>query len=178
MNYRVRHRATLDVTMSSVWETLTDYAAYPAWVPSVTSCEILAREGGVAILEVSRSFRDESVILEVVESAPEFQLAFAEVGKLSGERASGGVLIEAGDRGVDLIIDLTFRRPFYRRFSKRLWRFALSEKVSALQTRSRRLASGEVGSSLGVRTKVLEVFSKPEGLELRIGSDSYWLESR
>ena len=80
-----------------------------------------------------------------------------------------------GKTGVAVKAAIHLNTPLFHFRSRRLMRASLEEALAALAKRSAALATGEVEEVPAARRKILQVFRRPQGIEIRYLGESYIL---
>lgn len=176
MKYRVRRSSRLEASPASVWQALTDYPSFVAWVPGVSGVEVLAREGNVAIVELQRR-GGPPLVLEVIEIDSEHTLRLHQTDQIRHRGLEGCISLHPAEAAVRVEVDLHYRCSLFEPFSHRSWRQMISSRLSALQARAMRWEAGEVGQRDEVTESLLEVFEDADGLVIRLAGTTYRLVS-
>ncbi len=165
-------KTTLEGSCETLFEIVSDYDQYQAWMPMIAHSKVLTREGDITIVEFRTSQgSDRSYTVELVHAAPT-AITFQQIDSLDPAAVSGSWQLEASDTGVEVQAKLRVPTAFLRFGSRRRIRTELQVTLDALGTRSRQLNSS--GPQTGAtRRKVLEVVREARGLKIWYMGESY-----
>ena len=179
MRYAASASSWIKAPQATVYSILSEYRWYETWLPDVTRSRLLAREGGVSIVElIAPAWGAEKILLEMVES-PE-SIAFTQIDRYREEGLNGNWRIAPTERGEGVVVHIRLAlryRPFSLRCRRRL-RTVLDRTLAALGDRAlRSLANGGPDMSAD-RRLIVEIAQSSDGLVVSLGEDVYDLVKR
>lgn len=179
MKYAASASSWIKAPQPTVYSVLSEYRWYETWLPDVTRSRLLAREGGVAIVElIAPAWGSEKILLEMVES-PE-SIVFTQIDRYREKGLTGSWRITPTEQGEGVIVQArlaTRFRPFSLRCRRRLGT-VLDRALAALGDRALRfLANGGPDVSAEKRL-VLEIAQNADHLVVSLGDDVYDLVKR
>lgn len=151
----------------------SDMGKLPAWVPGVTSAEVLAREGDISVVELNGPrFHGGRLVLECVRTSPE-EVVFAEVDRWRGRGFSGSVSVRPGSAGgrCDLRVAVERDGTILNVVGKRRLQNTVDELVSEVARRAERLAANELELTSG-RRKIMEIVRRDGRLYVHVEGSS------
>lgn len=174
MRYAAAASSWIKAPEPTVYSVLREYRWYEAWLPDVTRSRLLAREGGVAIVElIAPAWGHEKLLLEAVERQD--SIVFTQIDRYRDEGLTGSWHIAPTDRGEGVVVELRLA-PRFRPFSlscRRRLRSVLDRSLAALGDRALRcLADGGPEVSEEKRL-LLEIAPRGDHLVVSVGGEVF-----
>ncbi|MEM7585712.1 MAG: SRPBCC family protein [Acidobacteriota bacterium] len=164
--------AHLDASREVVYDIVSDYERYRAWIPNLAESQLLTQEGDISIAEFRAPLWSErSVTLELVHTPPS-TISFQQIDSIGRPSVSGYWRLEEADSGVIVQARLRVATPFFQFGSRRRLHTELQLTLDALGARQRELSTGR-GSGGSARRKVLEIIRQADGLKLWYLGETY-----
>jgi hypothetical protein len=170
---RARASIPLDVTQAEIYGLLTEYQGLADWVPGITGCRVLAREGDIAVVELVTGER--SLTLELIASPP-YDVQFATVDEARRRTVSGGWRSHEDSSGKGVVLEARLRmhtRLFDFRARRRM-HDALETALAAARQQVARVTR-QVPSTGVMKRKILEVIRHEDGIQVWIEGNTYEL---
>jgi hypothetical protein len=170
---RVEAGALVQASRRTAFAVLADYDLYADWLPGVIASRVLAREGGVAVVELGAPrYPGAEFVFECVESQDE-ALVFRQLDRYGSRGLGGRVTLEEAESGRACAVraSLELEAPFW---SLRAGARARRDAARALAALRERVAWRAAASeSVTVRRLIFSAQRRQGTLEVRVGDEVF-----
>ncbi len=116
----------------AVMALLQDHTGYADWLPGLSRCKLLAREGDIAAVEMeAHGYSSRPVSFELVRTAPQ-ELIFQQTGQLGKSGLSGNITVTMAGELTRVEAELSLHTPIHHLGTRRRLGEALQHALSAM----------------------------------------------